>query len=534
MIFSRWTYGIGLMALIVRLGVLFAQKTFPTVSSSEREHESESITKIENRENITNTENTENMMPTDTWQQQSDSLDWSDWTMSDSTENVVRIDEENEENKENKEIYTTSQNNLSASLTQTILSQASAISLSKQSDRRHMQEQYDTWREELLVPLIEKLLDVFQFSLAYDYIITAQKNGDLDSLDPHTVMYGLLNSPLVSQQSDTKTLSDFVGYYGDRGLLTSQDTVFYGCLIDIAGGNRTTCDSLYATRNTAPYDIYAQWLLERRSLRTRFPDMDIWYKHGMLALHLFEHGYFALAQNVSIKLVLSYPQYILPKQILWYSHFVMHNWSNAQAYFLELVDVDVVNRDLYRFMIWVSNYWLGDNYEALLYLQQSTEQPDAIRYMIIAQSNLWNKEETFRLYKKLWSLWSIFAADYVALSEDYLYDTWIWWISLAEKAFFEQVIQWCNATPDICAYTKAWFLLHEWQDSTSWKSWLQKAGELLISSTIMSPYRHYILWEYYLARNEKTMAIQHFAKAIMGSTDETLTTKAQRQLESLT
>ena len=84
----------------------------------------------------------------------------------------------------------------------------------------------------------------------------------------------------------------------------------------------------------------------------------------------------------------SYPNYILPQQILAYSHIILKERREAKSYFLNLMNSDNSNSTTYQFFVGVSSYRMNDYVNALLYLNQipsnTTLSTDIIRYKILS------------------------------------------------------------------------------------------------------------------------------------------------------
>ncbi len=132
--------------------------------------------------------------------------------------------------------------------------------------------------------------------------------------------------------------------------------------------------------------------------------MPIYYTDGLLALSLFQYGYPYLAQQLSLQLLINQPNYILPKQILAYSHMILHEWSQAQSYFLQLIADDKKNTATYQFFAGVCAYWLEKYTDAIIYLNQIPTQnilSDAIRYKILSYIAIQDRTNTAKQMKYL-------------------------------------------------------------------------------------------------------------------------------------
>lgn len=133
-----------------------------------------------------------------------------------------------------------------------------------------------------------------------------------------------------------------------------------------------------------------QTLQQRINQAQQGRDIPAYYSDGMITLWLFEHGYTIIAKQLSLQLLASYPDYILPQQILAYSHIILKERREAKSYFhLKSYEwADSSNSTTYQFFVGVSSYRMNDYVNALLYLNQisnnTTLSTDIIRYKILS------------------------------------------------------------------------------------------------------------------------------------------------------
>ena len=95
-----------------------------------------------------------------------------------------------------------------------------------------------------------------------------------------------------------------------------------------------------------------------------------YYEDGLVALSLLKNGYFSIAKKLALETALRDSKYILPYQILAYTHFLTNNRETATEYFLKLADFDTTNKDLYQFLIGIGYYRSKKYDQAVLYLTQ--------------------------------------------------------------------------------------------------------------------------------------------------------------------
>lgn len=148
----------------------------------------------------------------------------------------------------------------------------------------------------------------------------------------------------------------------------------------------------------------------------------------MIALGMFQYGYPLIAQQLSLNLLLEYPSYILPKQILAYSHMILHEWSQAQSYFLQLIESDPKNMSTYQFFAGVCSYRLGKYTDAVLYLNQIPQDKlvsDAIRYKILSYIAIKNRANVAQQMKALLGYTDINNSDMMLAWEQIIFEPYM-------------------------------------------------------------------------------------------------------------
>ena len=102
-----------------------------------------------------------------------------------------------------------------------------------------------------------------------------------------------------------------------------------------------------------------------------------------------------LSQNTS---------YILPYQVLAYANFLSTHREAAAQYFLTLIDLDHTHASEYTFLVGVSEYWMGNYDQSLLYLNQVQDTPvmtDVYRYQLLSSLALQDTDGALRIWQKL-------------------------------------------------------------------------------------------------------------------------------------
>ena len=145
----------------------------------------------------------------------------------------------------------------------------------------------------------------------------------------------------------------------------------------------------------------------------------------MIALSLFEQGYVIIGQELSLQLLNKHPEYILPKQILAYTHIILHEWREAKSYFIEIMSLDPENSNHYQFFIGVSSYRMNNFTDAILYLSQINEKAihsDAIRYKLLSYLALKDHNNTAKQFKSVLGRTDIRESDMLLFWEKAIFE----------------------------------------------------------------------------------------------------------------
>ena len=239
---------------------------------------------------------------------------------------------------------------------------------------------------------VNQLVQEFEYDEAYAVI---QSGGFSlqQSLDPHIVLHILFNSELINNKDkDLQTIQAFIDQSYKEQRITDKEQQRYSSLIILLQGDKekflTILRELHTNNMTGAISDVIQTLQQRVNQAQQGRDIPAYYSDGMITLWLFEHGYTIISKQLSLQLLASYPNYILPQQILAYSHIILKERREAKSYFLNLMNSDNSNSTTYQFFVGVSSYRMNDYVNALLYLNQipsnTTLSTDIIRYKILS------------------------------------------------------------------------------------------------------------------------------------------------------
>jgi hypothetical protein len=259
-----------------------------------------------------------------------------------------------------------------------------------------------------------------------------------------------------------------------------------------------------------------------------------------VALSLLKNWYFSIAKKISLDILYKNEKYILPYQILSYSHFLTNNRETAIAYFLKLADFDQPNEEMYKFLIGIS-YYRNKKYESsIIYLNQvhiETIQTDVYRYLILDYINIQDSEKATSTRKKL--LWQtdinendFYGYFYNAFYKGYTKQNNEIYKSDEQLPYFyinkcyETFSSWTNK--DVCEYWDIWNQLNKNANASMIEEKLSNLTE-----KYNQRYLYEILWDIQTQNNKKENAKWSYAKALTLTTDINDTSRIKEKIKWL-
>ncbi|MEI6425780.1 MAG: hypothetical protein WCO66_00335 [Candidatus Absconditabacteria bacterium] len=238
--------------------------------------------------------------------------------------------------------------------------------------------------DDILKQIIEKQAQNYQFNEAIENIkqLKNQENG----IDPQLSIYIAINSSAVKvgDPQSIDTIMEIVNTYKNQGVIDADDVIFYQGLKEIWNENYNQAlldrEKIQKEEYKTTIDAFKDAINNHKNEKSIPPE----YTDGLVALTALKNGYFTIARKIAVECINKNEKYILPYQILAYSHFLSNNRETAIEYFLKLIDFDQNNKDMYNFLIGTSYYRKGDYSSSSVYLSQvqKTNPTDTLRYLI--------------------------------------------------------------------------------------------------------------------------------------------------------
>jgi tetratricopeptide (TPR) repeat protein len=217
--------------------------------------------------------------------------------------------------------------------------------------------------------------------------------------------------------------------------------------------------------------------------------------------------------------------YILPYQILAYSHFVLNNRLVAKEYLLKLSDLDPSNKQRYLFMLGVSSYWMNQARDSIVYLGQVTDEAsksDVLRYQLLSYQRINDAVNQARSIQQLLARPELQQSDFATIFDLFFFVPYSQKTGFALYRSNQQLaiisLDQCYAKlPEsqqtICTYGKAGILIAQGQ--------LDKATQYLYYLTKQMPNSsvYLALGEYYAQQRDTTKARDFMLKAALLTRD---------------
>lgn len=369
--------------------------------------------------------------------------------------------------------------------------------------------------EDILKQIIEKQAQNYQFNDAIENI--KQLSNPEEKIEPQLYLYIAINSSAlkVGDPQSINTIMQVVDSFKTQGRIDNDDAVFYQWLKEIWNRNYNQALIYRETIQKAEYKTTIAAFREAISGHKTEKSIPTEYTDGLVSLTALKNGYFNIARKIAVECIDKNQKYILPYQILAYSHFLSNNWDTAIEYFLQLADFDTSNKDMYKFLIGSSYYRKGEYSSSVLYLNQvkKTNLSDTMRYLVqdYLQLNTLDKAKGIRTL--LGKQNDISPSDFSLYFYSILYKSYFSMDSITVGKYKELTdifIQNCiDRYPenDVCIYGQFGKAALENTIDVNLGQYTQLAQRYNMS------YLHHILWDYFTKTKDIKKAQESYAKA---------------------
>lgn len=393
-----------------------------------------------------------------------------------------------------------------------------------------------TQNKNVLNILLDKLVQNYQFNDAKSYLLSINNWNYSKDIDSNLYLHILVNSISATNPNDIIEFESILNQIYNDWFIKKEDTYFYMWLIKIYNKDRDGASKIFKTIPDSRYSQFIQSYFDTLNNPYVQSDLSSYYKDGLVALNMLKNWYFSIANKIALSIAIKDEAYILPYQILAYSHFLTNDRETAIDYFFKLIDINPAKEENYKFLIWVS-YYRNEKYEqSVLYLSQikwEIYKIDVYRYLILNYI-AWN--DTTKLVRMRQSiLWQ----DNLQKSDFYTFFYNVFFLPFRNQEIFTIYNQHPELTTsfldkcyqifaywddDICIYWQAW------QDIASSNRIWAKDKLLHISQHYTQWYILHALWDYYNHQKDTQQAKQYYLKAVSITTSEIEKTILRKKL----
>jgi len=378
---------------------------------------------------------------------------------------------------------------------------------------------------DLLHPMIEKFLQYYQFEKANTYltILVEKAWSYVDvNVDPHKVLYIRFHDFGLSldRNNALDSLLDLVKTYRQRSLMNYDDELFYKGLQLLWTYNYDAATQTFAKIVDVRYKDFILAYESALANYVKIKDPPPYYRDGLVALTLLKHGYFSVAKRLALRAVAQNSSYVLPYQVLAYTNFLTHNREAAKQYFLTLTKIDSQYVAMYRFLIGVSHYRIGEYQQSILYLNQVVDpalQTDAYRYMLLGYVHINDTTNVLRMFHNLLGQPGLQSSDFVIFFDQIFYIPFRLGQSFAlyrdAPQLAELYLSRCStlfdaSQADVCVYGEVWLQLVKQNLSLVWTKLLS------LTQTYQQSHLYHVLGDYYAELWQTTLAREAYVRAL--------------------
>lgn len=332
----------------------------------------------------------------------------------------------------------------------------------------------------------------------------------------------LLKSISPTEEKEYWLLKRYFQSLQAQNIFTPEEHNYYQSLFAIVEGKYEELRATLAELSHTQYQSYAQQITSAFAQYEQMQDVPAYYQQGLLAFQLMQEGQYALAKKLAIPLVNSYPNYILPYQVLANTDFVLGKYESSLAYFEQLLKIDYQQKNNYLYHLGILNYQLWNFTEAVLYFSQITDQNlmlDGDRYLVLSYLALQDDEKALKSWKRLLGQPQIKKSDFFSFFEEAVwkpYRRWeVSWYLSKDPKLVQNYLKLCekklkNTDQHTCQYGKVGIQIHQ---SPSTKAWLFKQVAPLAKKYPQAGL-YQVLWDIAVENQQISTATEWYMKAL--------------------
>ena len=251
--------------------------------------------------------------------------------------------------------------------------------------------------------IVQAMLDEYQFVNAKKFIDTLSQK-QRSQLDPYLHLQVAFNSFSLSSSTVFTSLEKLVDQYVNSAQLSIEDGNWYYGIISLMQRDYTTFLDIAHHFQIDAYKNFSAKISSLRNQVLQQEDMPLYYLDALIAVELFNQGYFQPSKVLALYASSQNKSYILPYQILAYANFLTNSRDAAIDYLSFLSSLDSVSLEKYNLLMGIAMYWNGQYENSVLKLSQIREKQyllDVDRYLVLNYSQLHQQTKLLTSRQKL-------------------------------------------------------------------------------------------------------------------------------------
>lgn len=214
----------------------------------------------------------------------------------------------------------------------------------------------------LITPIVSAMLAQYRFISAKQFIQSLHPTQKA-FLDPHLDLQVAFNAFQLSSPSVVADLQALLNHYAAMQVLSPEQLRRYQGIVLLMQGEYSSFLAQAEQWTTPAYRNFADTIKRLKTQVEQPGDQPAYYLDALVAVELFNQGFFYPAKVLALRALSQNVRYILPYQVLAYANFFTSSREAAIEYLSALKSLDEGKSEKYAFLMGVA-YYRNQSYEA--------------------------------------------------------------------------------------------------------------------------------------------------------------------------
>ncbi|MDR0859989.1 MAG: hypothetical protein LBO09_03225 [Candidatus Peribacteria bacterium] len=278
-----------------------------------------------------------------------------------------------------------------------------------------LQKVFEKTRDpQIITPTLQAMVEVYQFISAKQFIEKLTP-AEIKNIDPVLHLQIAFNSFPLSSSSAFSSLEALVENYKQTNAINLDQANRYQGIIALMQRKYDTFFQISAQFQNASYKQFANKIASLKKQIAQQEDMPSYYFDALVAVELFQQGFFQPAKILALYAHSKESKYILPYQVLAYANFLTASREASVEYLTTLSSLDPTQQEKYTFLMGVA-YYRNQQYETsvmkLSQIQKADYRLDVARYLTLNYSHLQQTSKLITTRQKLLGYAELKPADF--------------------------------------------------------------------------------------------------------------------------